>query len=151
MANEGINGRLIVKVATGLGTIPIEGAQIFVVPYQKEDMNEGDTYSLRTNADGLTSVIDLSAPSRSISLSPSDEGMPYSEYLLTVRKDGYRTVEIVGIPIFDGITSLQSVNLLPLSEDEYVTGDKTTQVFFGNDGYNNLRNDSEDTETEELL
>ena len=39
--------------------------------------------------------------------------MPYALYDATVKAEGYSTVELSSIPIFDGVTSIQRVAMIP--------------------------------------
>lgn len=135
----GAKGKITVRVSTGYGAVPVKGAQIYITPLINEYNSDDYTYSLRTDNDGLTPLLELSAPPRSLSLSPGSTRLPYAEYVLTVIKEGYKTAELIGIPIFDGITSVQSVSLIPLTEDQIVLGDQKNQIFYENSGYDNLR------------
>ena len=142
MSENNPKGKLIIKVTTALGAIPISNAQIYVVPYNLENIKNEDRYSLVTDFDGLTRAVELSAPSETLSLSPGSNDSPYSEYILSVQKDGFKTVEIIGLPIFDGVTSIQNVNLVPLTEDEALVGNDPKLIYRENTGYENLRNDN---------
>ncbi len=141
-------GRLSVKVSTAQGAIPIKDAVVFVTPYVQNGNSVNETYSLRTNADGLTRILELSAPAKSLSLSPGSMTIPYSEYVLTVKKEGYKSAELIGIPIFDGITSIQNIFLVPLTEDELLNGGGNDDIYYENDGYSNLRSDAAEVRRE---
>jgi hypothetical protein len=57
----------------------------------------------------------LEAPSGKLSQAPSQGGiLPYSLYDAEVFLDGFYRQEYTRIPVFDGITSIQPVNLIPL-------------------------------------
>ena len=139
-------GKLTVKVSSALGAIPIKDALVFISSYVQNGIENNEMLSLRTDADGLIKSLELPAPAKSLSLSPGDSSLPYSEYVLTVKKDGYKTAELVGIPIFDGITSIQNVNLVPLTEDELLRGVNAEVVYFEDVGYKNLRADTLESE-----
>ena len=107
-------GFLTVQTVTANGALPVENAIVNIYEYGKEaDTNA--IYSLRTDASGKTDKVALDALSSSLSLTPEDK-KPYTTYTLTVHRDGYYESEKVNIPIFQGITSLQTVNLIPLAE-----------------------------------
>lgn len=130
-------GMLAVRVTAGLGTLPIEGAVVHIKPYS-DTSNEGDVlFTLRTDSSGLTDRIMLQTPLRELSLSPGADILPYAEYNITVFKDGYRTSENIGVPVFDGIESVQTVNLLPLTDggDESLNAET---VYYENYGYESL-------------
>lgn len=108
-------GNLIVRVTTASGAIPVEGAYVYVYSYNTE--SGGDLISSqKTNSSGLTEKIPLPAPPRSLSLAP-DRDRPYSSYNIKVHRDGYNTQQYISAPIFDGITSVQSADLVPLPEN----------------------------------
>ena len=76
---------------------------------------------------------------------------PYSLYNIAVTYDGYYPVEGVGVPIFAGITAVQPINLLPLSEEESIAGAQGDRVMIyetprqqnltpGGVGYENVGN-----------
>lgn len=108
-------GYLVVRVTTASGAIPVEGALVTV--YEYNTGNGGDILSAQmTNSSGLTQKISLPAPPRSLSLAP-DRGKTYSSYNIKVYKDGYNTQQYISAPIFDGITSVQNADLVPLPEN----------------------------------
>ena len=114
-------GYLILHVTTAGGAIPLEGAKIDVKTYTPEadsaPQTRGDTIaSPVTGTDGNTVRIPLSTPPKALSESPSSVA-PYALYSADVTLDGYYTQSYAGIPIFDGITSIQPVILVPLPEN----------------------------------
>ncbi len=112
------NGYLIVHVTTARGAIPLEGALVTVRDYTPEFTEpRGDVIvSLVSGRDGNTERITLHAPAKNDSLSPGN-GTPFSVYNLEVRLDGYRGQSYFALPIFDGITAVQPVDMIPLSEN----------------------------------
>jgi hypothetical protein len=64
---------------------------------------------------------------------------PFSTYLAEIRMEGYRNQNFIGIPIFDGITALQAVDLIPLPESGAPDGyyDRE-ELFFENNSFPNL-------------
>jgi hypothetical protein len=115
--NSGV-GYLIVHATTARGAIPLEGAQITVRDYKPEFTEpRGDVIvSTVTGRDGNSERIALPAPAKNDSLSPGN-GTPFSIYNLEVRLDGYRGQSYFALPIFDGITAIQPVDLVPLPEN----------------------------------
>ena len=114
-------GYLIVHVTTAGGAIPLEGAKIDVQIYGKESETapetRGDTIASPVSGmDGNTVRIPLSAPPKVLSQSPGN-GTPYALYSVNVTLDGYNSQSYAGVPIFDGITSIQPVILVPLPEN----------------------------------
>ena len=111
-------GYLIVHATTARGAIPLEGAQVTVRDYKPEFTEpRGDVIiSMVTGRDGNTERITLPAPQKKDSLSPGN-GVPFAVYNLEVRLDGYRGQSYFALPIFDGITAIQPVDLVPLPEN----------------------------------
>ena len=106
-------GYLIVSVSTARGAIPLENAAVTV--YYDEGANTSVFSSMITDRSGKTDKIALHAPSRDLSESPGNK-KPYATYTVAVEKDGYYSVTNVGVPIFEGITSIQPVEMVPLAE-----------------------------------
>ena len=111
-------GYLIVHVTTARGAIPLEGAEVLVRDYSPEFAeNRGDVrLSLISDRDGNTARVSLPTPPVGQSLSPGTV-QPFSIYNLEVRLDGYRSQIYYALPIFAGITAVQPVDMIPLSED----------------------------------
>lgn len=111
-------GYLIVHVTTARGSIPLEGAQVNVRNYYPDLTPErGDVIaSLTTNRDGNTEPFPLPAPPRSNSVHP-DSGNAYASYNLDVYMEGYFAQNYINVPVFDGITAIQPVDMIPLPEN----------------------------------
>ena len=111
-------GNLVFLISTARGAIPLEGARISLYNYIKEEMpHRGDIqYSTVSGSDGKTRSIRLSAPPKDESLQPSKR-LPYATYNAQIELEGYFTQYYVAIQVFDGVTSVQSVNLVPLPEN----------------------------------
>ena len=130
-------GQLIFRVATARGAIPLEDAQITVWPHNPTPGEEGGgqvVAVLYSDRDGKTDPLALPAPPRSDSLEPSVSGaLPFSNYDAEVYLPGYYAPSYTRIPIFDGITSIQSVDLIPLPENGREEGltPSDTQFFEG--------------------
>lgn len=108
-------GSIIVRVTTASGAIPLEDALVTIREYKTG--SGGDIVAtLRTNSSGLTEKVSLPTPPRSMSLSPGN-GKSYSSYIIQVDKDGYNTQQYINVPVFDGITAVQSADLVPLPEN----------------------------------
>lgn len=111
-------GYLIVHVTTARGAIPLEGALVTLRDYSSEISDRrGDTlFTTVSGRDGNTVRLTLPAPTQSTSLTPGNK-QPFSVYNLEVALDGYRGQTYIGLPIFSGITAIQPVDLIPLSEN----------------------------------
>ena len=104
------SGYLVIRASTASGAIPLEGATVTVRGNQPNFSSV--IVKLTTGRDGLTPKISLAAPPTANSISP---GMPdpFATYNVDVSLDGYLPTSAQQVPIFDGITSIQPINLIP--------------------------------------
>lgn len=111
-------GYMIVRVTTARGAIPLEGAIVTVSNYRPEfEGGRGDAIAVyKTNSSGLTERFQLPAPPRALSMSPGN-GKSYETYNVSVTKDGYYQQYYINAPIFEGITSIQSADMIPLPDN----------------------------------
>ena len=111
-------GYMIVRVTTARGAIPLEGATVTVHNYDPEfERGKGDIIAVyTTNASGLTEKFALPAPPEALSTSPGN-GRSYETYNLSVSKEGYYQQYYSNVPVFEGITAIQSADLIPLSDN----------------------------------
>ena len=70
---------------------------------------------MRTNSVGQTEKIALPTKSASLSEVPGNL-KPYISYNVFASKEGYFDSDVINVPIFEGVTSIQPINLIPLSE-----------------------------------
>ncbi len=121
-------GYLIFSVSSANEALPIENASIHIVG--TDEQNKDVEYSLTTDRSGRTERITLKVPSRELSLSP---GTPYgfSRYNATVTKEGYYTQTFLGLPVFDGVTSIQPALLVakaPYDTDNFDPSNDNTFI-----------------------
>lgn len=112
-------GYLKVMVTLADKSMPIEGASVLVT--ENDDGKQILRYFGFTNESGETPTIPLPAPPVENSEAPKGKNV-YAVYDIRTDAPGYRTVINRGVPIFEGITSIQNVQLNPLPGDmiEYV-------------------------------
>ena len=116
-------GFLTVTVRTANGAIPIKNAIVSV--YENYVTKNGDNdvlnsngylvYSTRTNENGQTEVLALPTKSAFLSTSPGNEH-PFMSYIVFASAEGYFDSVVINVPVFQGITSVHPINLIPLSE-----------------------------------
>ena len=101
-------GTLLFQVTGGQGAFPVEGATITIT----KALADGVSLSLQavTDESGKTVPLSLPAPSRALSQAPNG-GVVYAAYQAEVSAPNYVTTDIRDLPIFDGITTIQPVNL----------------------------------------
>ena len=107
-------GKLIVQTVAAQSAYPVADALVLV---RRVEENGETTLiaSMKTDEDGLTDPLEIAAPPSSESLSPG-LGRPYTAINIEVQADGYITDVKQNAQIYNGITSLQIVNLIPLSD-----------------------------------
>ena len=111
-------GYMIVRVTTARGAIPLEGALVTVSNYSPEfESGRGDVIAVyKTDRSGVTEKFSLPAPPRALSMSPGN-GKSYQTYNISVAKDGYYSQSYINAPVFDGITSIQTADMIPLPDN----------------------------------
>lgn len=115
--NEAGTGFLVVKVFTGNEAIPLSGATVTVRNNEpNSDISGNVITTLFTDRSGNTEKIMLPAPPRFLSQSPGNL-LPFSTYNIEVFLDRYQTTTFQSVPIFDGILSIQPVELIPRAEN----------------------------------
>ncbi len=110
MSEQNGKGYLRIWTTTAGSALPVTGVAIRI-----EDEAGNLLHVLRTGESGLTPTVTLPAPPASDSLKPDTAGKPYAAYYLTIDMPEYQPIRSLAVPIFDGITSLQPVTLLPLT------------------------------------
>ena len=109
-------GFLIVQTLSANGALPVPNATVHIYEYSdKENETRDALYTLKTDSFGKTEKVALNAKDRELSLTPEDKN-PYTTYNISVNAEGYYESERVNVPLFQGITSLQIIDLIPLSE-----------------------------------
>ncbi|MBQ3182316.1 MAG: hypothetical protein IJB57_01475 [Clostridia bacterium] len=107
-------GYLVVAVSAARGNFPIEGARVRV--YSTENDDTRLLYTLTTDSSGRTEKIELPAPPLSASQTPDTGMIPYASYNIDTDYDGYYTIENINAPIYSGITSIQNVAMIPITD-----------------------------------
>lgn len=104
-------GEVRFSVTDAVNNRPINNASIRI---SNIDTPETALYTLTTNPEGLSDTIPLEAPPVTFSLTPGST-QPYSEYIFTIRADGYEPVVINGAEILSTVTALQAVRMIPIA------------------------------------
>lgn len=105
-------GFITVNVRTAGGALPVEGAMITIST--SDGINSTVVAVMLTDSSGASEIISLPAPPRSESRSPGNEPV-CSYYTVDTGRDGYYSVVNTNVPVFDGVTSVQPVFLVPLA------------------------------------
>lgn len=127
-------GYLTVRVSTARGAIPLENAEVTFRSSEKND--SGVLYRVLTDVNGMTPKVPLNAPPKISSEYPGTVH-PYGLYNVEVYSEGYYKQLYENVPVFDGISAIQTAELIPL-EKNGVEGNVTYDPirFFENDGSN---------------
>ncbi len=117
-------GGLIVAVTTIRELYPVANAKVMVFTGNAQNMQTVDSDS--TDQSGRTKRFILDTPPKSLSLNSGNTQLPYSRYNILIEADGYISNLYYDVPVFSGITSIQSSNMM-LSETAGVN--KTPTIF----------------------
>ena len=98
------------------GSIRISNSKIGNIVYEKENAFD---------ISGRSEVISVVTLDRKLSQEPYEEGEnPYLLYNIEVRAEGYKDVIVEGVSVFDGITSIQDIEM---EEASIESGEKNLQ------------------------
>ena len=101
-------GYLVVEAQTADGALPVQGAQVPVT----STPGEGNVrITVETDQSGRTERLVLPTVSRNLNQTASNP-QKYLTYLVTVTADGYYPFVARAVPIFVGVTTLQSAILI---------------------------------------
>lgn len=103
-------GTLVFQVTGGQGAFPIVGATIVIT----KKLGESHTLSITTatNESGKTIEFSLPAPNKGLSQSPGGKEV-FAVYDAVITAPDYETATVRDIPLFDGVTTIQPVELSP--------------------------------------
>jgi len=107
-------GYLTFKTRTAQSALPVENVRITVSGSGKG--NTEPIVTVLSDVNGNTERIELPAPPRMESMLPGFNGEPFSRYDVRAEADGFYPSEFFGAPVFEGVTSVQTINLVPLAE-----------------------------------
>lgn len=124
--NYSETGTLIVTVSTAGGALPVEGVLVTVRGGTPE--SSGVLSVTETDRSGRTPRILLPTPPAAESEKPGGE-KPYATYSIEVEKEGFFHQSFINVPLFAGTTSIQPVNLYPLTEYAGNAQDPNPQSF----------------------
>lgn len=109
---ESGKGYLTVNVRTAGGALPVEGAIITVT--RQEGTLSTVIAVMISDASGVSDIIEVPTPPRDNSLVPGS-GPVSSFYTIDTDREGYYHVVNENVPVFDGVTAIQQVLLVPIA------------------------------------
>lgn len=106
------NGYITARAYMSYAQIPLEDVAVVVTA------QDGTAIAMRlTNRSGLTEPIPIPTPDRSESESPEDNGKrPFTDVMLYAYKTDFEQISARNVQIFPGITTVQDLEMIPLSE-----------------------------------
>ena len=117
-------GNLIIQARTADDALPLSGVRVRI-----SDDHGIVLYNLITDESGETEQIPLEAVDREFSLDPGFTGLPFSIYQLEAEAEGFNSVQITDVQIFDGENAIQPVPMIPMMEGQ--TAPLNYQIFVG--------------------
>ena len=117
-------GFLMIQARTANDALPLPGVSVKILDAQNQLL-----YDLITDANGQTETVSLPTVEKNLSLQPDYEGSPYTAYRAIAQADGFQTLYVSGINIFDGITAVQPAPLTPMGERQPTPG--RTEIVIG--------------------
>ncbi len=102
------NASLSFDIFTADEAKPVPNATVAVT-----GVDSNDTFQVTTDESGRTEEICVNAPPKEQTLSPTFIGNPYYRYNAVITADGYTKATVEGIQAFDGIHSIEPVELIP--------------------------------------
>lgn len=117
-------GYILINTRTGENSSPVVNASVMITAVidGRREMIAGGV----TDESGISPKFAVPAPDIMHSQSPEAIKRPYSLYDISVTADGFFNARSVDVPVFAGITSVQTFGMIPLplmmqSNDETVT------------------------------
>ena len=110
-------GTLAVRVYTSRARLPVEGATVVVT--QKGENGKYQLLSVQaTDQSGQVKPITIPTPALGESTHPGSSSPPYAVCDVWAEHPGFAMLLVEGVQIFDGVDTLQEMELAPLSEGE---------------------------------
>ncbi len=107
------SGGLTVNATTLRKLYPVPSATVTVFKGDYDNMEIIDRGY--TDDSGQTGIFYLEAPDRALSESAGAQQPPYASYNISVKADGFIEQINLNVPIFSGVISVQSADLIPIS------------------------------------
>ncbi len=106
-------GYLMIQARTAHDALPLSGVQIRVL-----DDEQNRIYELTTDESGETKSVSLETVDKSYSQNENFEGTPYVTYNVLAQAQGFNTLYVSDIPIFDGELAVLPLSLIPMQENQ---------------------------------
>lgn len=103
-------GYITVNVRTAGGALPVEGAVITIRSAAADTV----IAVMITDAAGVSDIVEVPTPPKENSLHPGSDDVS-SLYTIDTDREGYYHVVTENVPVFDGVTAIQQVLLVPIA------------------------------------
>ena len=105
-------GYIQVHAYTSYAQIPLQDVAVSIT-----DASDGAIALRLTNRDGLLEIpVAVTVPDLSASQTPNTGTIPFTTVNLYARINGYEAIEIKNLQVFADTTTLQNLEMIPLSE-----------------------------------
>lgn len=109
--NLASTGYIQVRAFTSRAQLPLEDVAVVITA------SDGTTLAMRlTNRNGEIAPVEIPVPDASESQSPDPAEQPFTSVNVYGRKQGFERIENEGTQVFAGVTTLQQLEMIPLSE-----------------------------------
>lgn len=102
-------GYLTMQVRTAHDALPLQGVQITVL-----DDEQNRVYELMTDENGETRTVPLETVDKRYSLNKDFTGTPYVAYNVLAQTEGFDSVFVSDIPVYDGEKAVLPIMLVPM-------------------------------------
>lgn len=107
-------GGMQINVTTLRGLYPVKNALVTIFTGNGDNMTVIETDI--TDESGKSGVFNLKTPPVAESQQAENGGLiPYANYNISVRSDGYVEQIAMNVPVFSGVISVQGIDLIPIS------------------------------------
>lgn len=104
-------GYIQVRAFTSRAQLPLEDVAVVITT------SDGTTLAMRlTNRNGEIGPVEIPVPNASESQSPDPPERPFTVVNVYGQKQGYERIENEGTQVFAGVTTVQQLEMIPLSE-----------------------------------
>ena len=105
------NGYITARAYMSEAQRPLSNVAVTIVS------SDGTAIAMRlTNRSGLTEPVAIPTPERSEREQPEENGRPFTDITIYAWKSGFEQVEARNVQVFSGITTIQDLEMVPLSE-----------------------------------
>ena len=102
-------GYLTMQARTAHDAVPLQGVRITVL-----DDEQNRVYELRTDENGETRRVPLETVDKRFSVNPDFTGTPFVTYNVLAQAEGFNSVYVSDIPVYDGESAVLPIMLVPM-------------------------------------